>query len=529
MSVGQTEWPSGLPQLGRPRALQRVGRATLSLSQVWVLVALVGIFIVLSLWVIRPHDFWWHIRAGQRILESGQILRVDLFSFTRAGEPWAYQSWLMEAVLYVLFQAGGLPLVVLFHALVVTSAYALLLRLNRLAGGVDLRWAALSTLAAAAVGVASWNVRPQTISFLLFAVTLYVLERCEQNRFSGPLVGTVKPEGLSAFRSSRLLWVLPPLFALWANAHGGFVFGLTLVGSYVLARLVGWLRHGERLPQSLILVSGVSGAATLLSPLGLGMVEYVLGFLRHPVTQTFNMEFMPPSIRTLDGQLFFVFLAILITLLAQSGYRPSRHESIRLLLFGTMALMARRNIVWLGFAATPTLAASLRCWVARRGPARVETEERVGINWALAAVVALLALLSLPWFRPSLPLPAWRRSFVSPETPVGAVAFVRDLPQPGRVFHEVGYGSYMIWAAPEVPVFIDTRVELYPPQQWEEYIALSQARYDWQGILDRYGVDTLVLDRANQAPLVQAATEDSGWEACYEDERTVVFRGAGAP
>lgn len=208
-------------------------------------------------------------------------------------------------------------------------------------------------------------------------------------------------------------------------------------------------------------------------------------------------------------------------------YRPTRRESLRLLLFGGLALMSRRNTAWFGFVAAPTLAASLRCWAVHRGATREGRVGRRGVNRALAVLVGLSALLSLPWFRPYLPLPEWRRAYVSPETSVEAVAFLRSLPQPRHVFHDQGYGSYMIWASPEVPVFIDTRIELYPPEQWSDYIALSQARYDWQAILDRYGIDTLLLQREAQQPLIEAATASPDWQRCYEDEQAMIFQRRG--
>ena len=266
-------------------------RAAISLPQLWALVSLAGIFTILGLWLIRPHDFWWHVRVGQWIIEHGRLPSTDLFSFTRAGEPWAYQSWLMEVVFYLLLRLGDLPLVVFFHAVVITAAYGLLLRLNRQASGGDLRWAAVATLAAAMTGVANWNVRPQTVSFLLFALTLYLIER-HAARLSAEH---------STLGNDRKLWWLPPLFAIWANAHGGFIFGLALLGTYLLARLLAWLRRQEGFPTQVLWVTVLSAAATLLTPLGLGMVEYVLGFFRHPVTRAQNMEFLPPTIRTLPG------------------------------------------------------------------------------------------------------------------------------------------------------------------------------------------------------------------------------------
>ena len=505
---------------GKTHLLVRVRRVAVGLPQLWAIWSLAGIFIVLALVLVRPHDFWWHVRAGQWIVENGRIPKADLFSFTRAGEPWAYQSWLMEVLFYLLFRAGGLPLVIFFHAVVVTAGYGLLLGVDQRASNGNLRWAALATIAAAALGVNNWNVRPQTISYLFFSIVLYLTER------EASLLAAAR----SQLRSSRALWCLPLLFAVWANAHGGFVFGLALLGTFLLPRVLAWLRGQCGFPLHLLLIALLSAGATLLTPLGVGMIDYVLGFVRHPVTRSLNVEFMPPTVRTLSGQLFFGFLVAWIALSLVSRYRLTLHESVRLLLFGGLALMALRNTAWFGFAAAPTMAASLSRWASSRGEGKSLRAGRPAMNRAVAAAVGLVVLLSLPWFRPHLRLlPQSRRAYVSPETPVQAVAFLRDLPQPRRVFHEEVYGSYMIWASPEVPVFVDTRIELYPATQWGDYLALSVARYDWQAILERYEVDTLLLQRDEQEWLINAAMADPGWERRYEDEQAVIFQRRGGP
>ena len=490
----------------------RVAGAELSLPQVWAVVSLAGIFVILALGLIRPHDFWWHVRAGQWIVDNGRVPATDLFSYTRAGEPWAYQSWLMEVVLYLWLRAGGLPLVIFFHAAVITTAYGLSLGVNQRAAGGNLRWAALATLAAAALGISNWNVRPQTISFLFFALTLYTLERHAAKRLD-----------------ARWLWLLPPLFALWANAHGGFVFGLALLGATLLAEMLAWLRRQRRFPTRLLLVTLLCAGATLLTPIGLGMADYVLGFVKHPVTRSLNVEFWPPTIRSLDGQIFFAYVAILIVLLVASRYRPTPRQTVYLLLFGGLAVMARRNTAWFGLVAAPTMAASLYTWTRDRHAAGNARTGRAHLNYAMLVLVGVVAVLSLPWLRPYLPLPEERRAYVSSETPVEAVAYLRTLPGPRRVFHSEGSGSYMIWASPKVPVFVDTRIELYPEEQWRDYLALTGARYDWQAILDRYGVDTLLLHREKQEHLIEAATAATGWERIYEDQQMVIIEREGVP
>ncbi|MFC2029556.1 hypothetical protein ACFLWA_02370 [Chloroflexota bacterium] len=499
-------------QARRTQDFIRVGAADLSLPQVWAAVSLASIFVILALGLIRPHDFWWHVRAGQWIVDNGRVPAIDLFSYTRAGEPWAYQSWLMEIVLYLWMRAGGLPLVIFFHAAIITAAYGLSLWVNQHAAGGNLRWAALATMAAATLGIANWNVRPQTISFLFFALTLYAVERHAAKRLD-----------------AKWLWLLPPLFAVWANAHGGFVFGLALLGAYLLTEMLAWLRRQRPFPTRLLLVTLLSAGATLLTPIGLGMADYVLGFVKHPVTRSLNMEFWPPTIRSLDGQIFFAYLAILVVLLVASRYRPTPRQTVYLLLFGVLAVMSRRNTAWFGLVAAPTMAASLYHWTRHRHAAGKVRAGRIRTNYAMLALVGVVAFLSLPWFRPYLPLPEDRRAFLSPETPVEAVAYLRTLPSPRRVFHTEGSGSYMIWASPEVPVFVDTRIELYSEEQWFDYLALSSARYDWQAILERYGVDTLLLDREQQEHLVKAATAAPGWERTYEDEEMVIIEREGGP
>jgi len=492
-----------------------VARAHLAptLPQLWALVVLAAVFIVLGLGRVGLHDFWWHAGVGRWIVENRQVPDADIFSFTQRGQPFSYSMWLVEVAFYALLTAGGPPLVIFVHTLVITGAYGLLLLVNRQAAGGNLRLASVVTLIAAAVGVTNWNVRPQTVSFLFLCVTYYVLER-SSSRMEG---------GEGGSQATRGLWTLPPAFAVWANSHGGFVFGLALIGSVVAAQLIGWLRRRRNFPTQLVVVAIASAASTLLTPLGTGMVGYVLGLFGHPVVRQAVVEWMPPTVRTLSGQMFFGFLILLLVALVASRYRLKIRESIRLLLFGALALMAVRNVAWFGIVAAPTLAACLSQRGGRRGPVRSGGGRRRA-NLAVAGLVGVLAMLSLPWIRSYLPVAGASEPLVSGDTPAAAVGFVRGLSQPRRVFHSESYGSYMIWASPEIPVFIDTRVELYPAQQWFDYLSISRARYDWEALLDAYEIDTLLLQRGKQDDLIRAASAARQWDRAYEDERAVVFR-----
>jgi hypothetical protein len=59
-----------------------------SIEHLWALITLAGIFIFLSTHPLRPHDFWWHAKAGQVIATTGRIPLVDTFSYTVPGKAY---------------------------------------------------------------------------------------------------------------------------------------------------------------------------------------------------------------------------------------------------------------------------------------------------------------------------------------------------------------------------------------------------------------------------------------------------------
>jgi hypothetical protein len=175
-----------------------------TLDQVYIIAALMLIALRPLLTPIPPHDFWWHMATGRVILETGTIPQNDLFSYTRAGEPFFNQGWLAQLLMALIHRIGGLPLIIVVQALVLALAYGLLLRLCILRTGRIRACVAILLLVTMPLSFDNWTVRPQTYVFPLFAGFLTVL--------TGYRLGM-----------ARRLWLLPILMALWVNMHGSFV------------------------------------------------------------------------------------------------------------------------------------------------------------------------------------------------------------------------------------------------------------------------------------------------------------------
>jgi hypothetical protein len=76
---------------------------------------------------------------------------------------------------------------------------------------------------------------------------------------------------------------------------------------------------------------------------------------------------------------------------------------------------------------------------------------------------------------------------------------------------------------PEQGVFVDPRVELYPYEQWLDYVRIGRG-VQYNELLDRYGADRLMVDRELQGELIRALEDDPRWEQEYADERTEIWR-----
>jgi hypothetical protein len=114
---------------------------------------------------------------------------------------------------------------------------------------------------------------------------------------------------------------------------------------------------------------------------------------------------------------------------------------------------------------------------------------------------------------------------VDVETPVQAVEYLRTHPG-GKLFNEMGYGSYLIWSLPGQKVFIDPRVELYPFEQWQDYIRISRGtRYN--ELLEKYSADRILINAELQKELALQLHNDPLWQLEYEDDRAQIWTRSG--
>lgn len=506
----------GMKTMTHSRAISRA-LPGLRVDHLWALFALTLVGAFIALVPTPPNDFWWHLKAGELVVTDG-LPTTNRFAWTLpADAPYVYATWLGEALFYQLYHLGGLGAVALGRNLLGLAGFALVALEARRRSG-SWRLAALAVLLAGVMSTNNLIIRTQNWSWV--PVGLYAL-----------LLGAYAAGQVRA----RALLALPVIMALWVNLHGGFVVGLGLVGVYALGETLRrwWGVPGARDTRAVALLWGVlllTLLATLANPLGFGIFTYVKDLLTDPPSQGLINEWQPPTPRSLAGWFFYASILLLILALAYQRRRPTLTDVLLVLVFLWQAWNGARYVMWFGMVVMPILAQTLAAPTAQRRLPRA-----TAANLLVAGLLAALYLAVQPPFKASLPLPPeYRAMFVdlpgapltfSADTPVAATAWLRDnLPDDARLFNEMGYGSYLAWALyPQAQYFIDPRVELYPLELWQDYVAITEG-HDYNVLLDKHGVTHLMIDTVLQDNLATALAADPAWARVYQDARTEIYQ-----
>jgi hypothetical protein len=215
---------------------------------------------------------------------------------------------------------------------------------------------------------------------------------------------------------------------------------------------------------------------------------------------------------------------VLAVLVYRSRLRLTLFEILSLLVFGYLAWSSVRAIVWWGLLLAPILARLLGSVLSNRlGNAR----EKPVLNAAILAGIAVLAVVSLPWFKASLSiLPPDKRGLFSPDTPVALGEYLRthEPPNNGLLLNNQSWGGYLEWAIwPKHQVLLDGRIEVHPSRVWFDYLDIVFPSARWRALIDRYGIGYAALSKGEESDLVADLRVDPAWRLDYEDDQAVVF------
>lgn len=461
-------------------------------------------------------DLWGHIFFGRVILSQHQWLFHAPFSYACPPGPrdWIVHDWLGNVLMALVYDASGVIGLKLAKFACVAAVMALL-ALGAAETRASLAVQAIVLWVAAVALLPLMQIRTFLADDILFAALMIILAR-------------------ESYGRGARLWLVPPMFALWANLHGGFFVGLAAMGLFTAVRGAEALARGEGMRDAVRLAALTSAAtlATLINPYGLRELIVVVQVVHNPFTLAHIAEFrsLPAVIADLyrTHRPLFTFVcagAIMAATVTAFALAP-RADDLALfaisLLMIVGALYAVRNTAMAVIACYVPLCRHADLLVTRLRPARVGDTDgpsaiwrplHVGLAMLAVALVIRTGLLS--------------RAFPVVEVkPAGAMAFMREHNLAGNLLCEFGWADYVIFHDSErFKIFIESIFEAYYPHQVQsDFAAVYYAEPGAARVLDEYPNDFVLMPTGSPAYSLMMA--QAGWRLIYRDPVAALFARA---
>ena len=501
-----------------------------SIARQWLFPSLTDLFFIITFgltfllnstgWdnLVRDGDTGMHIRAGDYILATRHVPTQDLFSFSRAGQPWADWEWLSQAVFALLHHWWGLKGVVLFSAVLVVAVFTLLMR-QALWRGANSILAFVLVFLAINMACVHLLARPHIFTLLFLMVTMFLIAADRRRR-------------------SAAIWLLLPIATLWANLHGGFAILFPILGLLVLGSAVeGYLYPGERAlrwsdARRYAVLGLGTGLASLVNPYGIRLHLHILDIMSAKWLLNVVTEFASPSFRSEQMLVFMALLFLSLAVVVPLIQKRKMTEALWIVFFAYCGLMSIRHVPLFALAVVPIVAEEISSWW--EGWTRFKSRDSVPrVLSDLAAQIGAYfgpVTLWIPIFLLAVALGGWVRwpTDIYPlACPSNLIARHASQIESARILTPDQWGDYLIYHYyPRVRVFIDGRSDFYGERIIADYLKISKGQHDWKQLVEQYRFD-MVLCPVDWA-LASLLKYQPDWLVVEDDGKVILFQREAA-
>ncbi len=505
---------------------------------------------------IFTSDFGTHLALGRQIVQTRSIPDTEFLNYPSLGMSNPNGEWGFQALLYLVYSAGGVGAVSFLCWAVVFGIFYFIYRATVLRGAHPLL-SVVTIFAFSGFLRIRIQPRPEIFTYLFTALTIFLLTEY--------YYGTRK----------KLVYLFPPMVFLWANMHPTYLMAFVLSGAFFAdavaraawrgelrwERLKGWAVAPVALAALGLIVCGLNphGYDALLMPLRL-LSRGGSAAGGNPVLMSIS-ELTP--VKGTGMYLYYKAAAVFAGVSLLLGAFGRRIYLLDLILFAVAfkgAWDSARAVSMMGFFLSPGAALHLTGFLAKAGEwfapgvreakreaprekgKRKDRDEAARRARAAApalpprtpfgkiAVTAVLVVALVAFGSTTLSFSFSQLEFGVGKTEhkfsFGATDFLRRYPVPGKMFNFFDIGGFLDWQLyPQALTFIDGRT--YNQKVFIDHQVVTGAMPGWEGVLARYGVTYVVTKTMDSSgmilPLIPALANDPNWALVYADGLFVIF------
>ena len=465
-----------------------------------------GLILYLCTYKIGNTDFWWHIKAGQMLRDTGWI-STDPFAYTRIGEVYlATHEWLAQVIMSIFYDTGGWAGITILRFTLISVAFGIPLLLHRKNLWVNLFLIAL----AIANARPALTDRPQLFTFAIFSLVLLLC------------IGYLE---VGKTLRKKILFVLPVLLILWSNLHGAAsLIGIALFGALCVQQFFN--RRSDIRFLSLCLVALL--ITPLIAPGGFGNITYLYDLFTEK-SASLIAEWQPA---TWGWYLRHTGIFWILSVLSiWSGRRNVLFSLITLLGIGYLSRTAQRHEVLFIITALTLTIYQLRFSAQWNALLAQLQSKRI-----LFPVAAVITLISLGFYSHVRAYDINRNDnlfgFGVFEPMRGASDFIKQQEITGNMFNNYNAGGELLFR--DHSVFLDGRNLDYGYDYVLRAVNAGVDQKVWNDLDKEYNFTHAVIYYNLQAqmdplPYTDLLDSDPSWVLVYLDDWAAIYRRAGIP
>jgi hypothetical protein len=519
------------------------------------------------------NDTFYTIRIGEYIFNNGvSDLTTDLYSWHEL--PYTYPHWLYDLCIFIIYnsfgQAGIYASTMIFSAILGISVYILC---NKKSKNKIVSFAL--TIGAIYLMRDFIAARAQLVTFILFVWSVYNIEKFLETKHK---------------RNAIMLIIIPLLIA---NLHCAvfpfyFVLFMPYIGEYLLVTIVDWdldlrlyklfVSIRKRLSKKsdkvekcenkiekikdaiserkrkriilrekpykikvqknyvvllLIAIMIIAAFTGILNPAGDGAYTYLYKTMQGNTTSSIN-EHLPLTLS--ESKEFAIALVCFLLVLIFTDTKIKLSDLFMLGGITFLAFKSRRQVSMFAIFCIPILANLISQMVDKYDKETFKKLEKF-ISGAFGAfvVICLFFIWSMNIIKPH-----FRANYIDTSTyPVAASDWILsnlDV-QNIKLYNEYNYGSYLLFRG--IPVFIDSRCDLYSPEFNEDLengiegrdifsdaLNIAGISVNYENKFNEYGVTHIIL--YENSKLAMILEDDNNYKLLYNEGNFKIFERLSA-
>jgi len=533
-----------------------------------IAIILIAIFCVAITPVTFQNDTYYTIKIGELILENGIDMK-DPFSW-HEDLPYTYPHWLYDLITYIIYSFAGFT-----GIYIATCILAVILGLTiyfvncKLAKNQMISF--FITIGVIYLLRGYIAARAQLVTFILFILTIYCIEGFLENRKKRYILGLIIIPILIANLHSA---VWPFYFVLYLPYIGEYFIAVLYecivykkFKSFIIEKRIKILNKKDKKEKVqvleeklkslkeqitkakiksknnsyykieieknsnvkfLIIIMIICVLTGLLTPIGDTPYTYLIKTLQGNTTQNIS-EHLPMTITNHKDVLCTVIIFIIVLTFTKTKIRLNDLFMLGGLLF--LMLSSKRQTSMFALICgiiLNRLIISLLCAY------KIRKTKLNKCNSRLSYVAIILFVLAISVY---FGIPKLEASFVNEqEYPVQASEWILENLDLNtlRMYNEYNYGSYLLFKG--IPVFIDSRADLYTPEFNTKTGKIEEGRFIFHAFIDtnnmgkfygelinEYNMTHMMVYKNSKLKMYIENTGKEEFVLIYEDDQFVIY------